>query len=71
LFAEAQVEVCQLTDRSDYQEYAGWCICEAEQTTAPELRALFLMIAQAWMRLADQYDQVRVLSSQASGENVG
>jgi hypothetical protein len=62
--------VSKLTDRSDYQEYAGWCICEAEQTAAPEERALLLMMARAWVRLADQSDQIRALASQASAENV-
>lgn len=56
--------MCKLTNRSDYQEYAGWCICEAEQTNAPEERALLLMMAQAWALLADQSDQIRAIKSE-------
>jgi hypothetical protein len=58
-----------LTDTSDYQESAGWCVCEAERTDAPEERALLLMMARAWMQLADQTDQIHA-TRPASAENV-
>jgi hypothetical protein len=61
--------VRKLTERPDYQAHAGWCMCQAEQTDAPEERGLLLMMAQAWVRLADQSDQIRVLANQASAEN--
>jgi hypothetical protein len=39
-------------DRVDYKEYATQCLREAEQSNHPEHKALLLMMAQAWLRLA-------------------
>ena len=55
-----------MADRSDYQEYAGGCICQAEQTKSPRQRAVLLMLAQAWIRLANQSERVRLLSPPSS-----
>jgi hypothetical protein len=51
-----------MADRGDYHELAAQCLREAEATAAPETRAFLLMMAQAWMKLADRHDQLQLLA---------
>jgi hypothetical protein len=48
-----------MADRGNYQELAAQCVREAEASSAPETRAFLLMIAQAWMKLAERRDQIQ------------
>ena len=43
-----------MADRGNYEELAEQCVREARVTEAPEQRALLLMLAQAWRRLAQR-----------------
>ena len=46
-----------MSDRGDYRELARQCVREAEATEAPETKAFLLMMAQAWMKLADKAEK--------------
>jgi hypothetical protein len=55
-----------MADRGNYEEYAAQCIRQARDTKVPEQKALLLMMAQAWRRMAEQTERVRrVLEGQA------
>jgi hypothetical protein len=43
-----------MSDRADYRELAAQCLRQAAVTRAPETRAILLMMAEAWMKLADR-----------------
>jgi hypothetical protein len=43
-----------MSDRGDYRELARQCLRQADATEAPETKAFLLMMAQAWMKLADR-----------------
>jgi hypothetical protein len=55
-----------MADRGDYHELAAQCLREAAATAAPETRAFLLMMAQAWMKLADRHDQLQVLAARTA-----
>jgi hypothetical protein len=50
-----------MADRTNYDEYAAQCLRQAKATTVPEQKALLLMMAQAWHRLAEQSERIRSL----------
>ncbi len=50
-----------MADRANYEELAEQCVREAQAREAPEQRALLLMMAQAWRRLAQRSEQLRTL----------
>jgi hypothetical protein len=50
-----------MADRGNYEELAEQCIREARVTEAPEQRALLLMLAQAWRRLAQRSHELQTL----------
>jgi hypothetical protein len=50
-----------MADRADYEELAEQCVREAQMREAPEQRAVLLMMAQAWRRLAQRSEQLRTL----------
>ena len=50
-----------MADRGDYQEYAAQCVRQAQDTDVPEQKALLLMMAQAWARMARQAERIRAL----------
>jgi hypothetical protein len=50
-----------MADRGNYEELAEQCVREARMTEAPEQRALLLMLAQAWRRLAQRSNELRTL----------
>jgi hypothetical protein len=50
-----------MADRGNYEELAEQCVREARVTEAPEQRALLLMMAQAWRRLAQRSHELRTL----------
>jgi hypothetical protein len=55
-----------MADRGDYEEYAAQCIRQARETEAPEARAFLLMMAQAWMKLAQRHDQLQLLATKTA-----
>jgi hypothetical protein len=50
-----------MADRANYEEYAEQCVRQAEEAKAPEQKALLLLMAQAWGRLANQSERIRSL----------
>jgi ribosome-binding protein aMBF1 (putative translation factor) len=52
-----------MADRANYEEYAAQCIRQAGESSVPEHKALLLMMAEAWIRLAEQNRE----SAQAGG----
>jgi hypothetical protein len=65
-FAESGRGYCSMSDRGDYEELAAQCIRQAQETAAPEMRAFLLMMAQAWMKLADRHEQLKSLAAKTS-----
>ena len=57
-----------MADRSNYEQYAAQCIREAQDRDAPEQKALLLMMAQAWNRMAGQAERIRELIDRTSGD---
>ena len=57
-----------MADRADYEELAAQCIRQAQQTAAPETRAFLLMMAQAWLKLAEKVEQAQSIVSKIDGE---
>ena len=53
-----------MSDRGDYRELASQCLRQAEATSSPETKAFLLMMAQAWMKLADRCDQRQPMAIQ-------
>jgi hypothetical protein len=47
-----------MADRGNYEEYAAQCIRQAAESKIPEQKALLLMMAQAWTRMAEQTDRM-------------
>jgi hypothetical protein len=45
-----------------YRERAAQCIREAEVAIVPELKSLFLQMAECWSRLAEQSDNITRLT---------
>ena len=58
-----------MADRADYDEFAAQCIRQAQQTAAPETRAFLLMMAQAWLKLAEKAEQARAIASKIDSEH--
>ena len=42
-----------------YRERAEQCIRDAEEAIVPELRRLYLAIAQCWLRLAEHSERIQ------------
>ena len=42
-----------MSDRGDYRDLARQCLRQAEVTQAPGTRTFLVMMAEAWMKLAD------------------
>jgi hypothetical protein len=61
-----------MADRGNYAEYAAQCVREAQGRDAPEQKALLLMMAQAWTRMAKQAERIRAVveRSAADKENI-
>jgi len=57
-----------MADRRDYDEYADQCIRQARETNVPEQKALLLMMAQAWRRMAAQSDRMRDVLRRTAAE---
>ena len=57
-----------MADRRDYDEYADQCIRQARETNVPEQKALLLMMAQAWRRMAEQTERMRDVLRRTAGE---
>jgi hypothetical protein len=55
-----------MSDRGDYTELAAQCVRQARETSAPEIRAFLLMMAQAWMKLAERHEQMNALATRTS-----
>jgi hypothetical protein len=55
-----------MSDRGDYTELAAQCVRQARETAAPEIRAFLLMMAQAWMKLAERHEQMNALAAKTS-----
>jgi hypothetical protein len=53
-----------MADRANYGEYAAHCVREAELSSVQEHKALLLMMAQAWLRLAEQREAVQMMVEQ-------
>ena len=51
-----------MSDRADYRELARQCLRQAQVTEAPETKAFLLMMALAWMKLADRRDHIQPLT---------
>jgi hypothetical protein len=58
-------------DRGNYEEYAGQCIRQARETQIPEQKALLLMMAQAWNRLAEQTERIGDVLKRTAGNETG
>jgi hypothetical protein len=56
-----------MADKGNYEELAEQCVREAWQREAPEQRALLLMLAQAWWRLAQRSKELRTLFNKDDG----
>jgi hypothetical protein len=56
-----------MADRGNYEELAEQCLREARERAAPEQRAVLLMLAQAWWRLAQRSNQLRTLFNKDDG----
>jgi hypothetical protein len=48
-----------LSDRGDYRDLARQCLRQAEVTQAPGTRTFLVMMAEAWMKLAERCDQLQ------------
>jgi len=59
-----------MSDRGDYTELAAQCVRQARETSAPEIRAFLLMMAQAWMKLAERHERMNALATK-TGEQTG
>jgi hypothetical protein len=57
-----------MADKTNYQEYAAQCIRQAKEATAPEQKALLLMMAQAWERLEKQSERFRSLLANSDAD---
>jgi hypothetical protein len=57
-----------MADRGHYEEYASQCLRQARESHVPEQKALLLMMARAWTRMAEQTERLRILLSQTGGE---
>ena len=55
-----------MSDRGDYRELAAQCVRQARETAAPEIRAFLLMMAQAWMKLAERHEHMNALATRTS-----
>jgi hypothetical protein len=53
---------------AEYEEYAAQCVRQAQASSAPEIRAFLLMMAQAWLRLAENAKQARSLAGKIEDE---
>jgi hypothetical protein len=56
-------------DGANSQDFAEECVRQAEEATAPEQKALLLMMAQAWGRLSTQSERIRSLLRRAESDN--
>jgi hypothetical protein len=59
---------CRMSDRGNYEEYAAQCMRQARETQIPEQKALLLMMARAWTRMAEQTARLRALLAPADGK---
>jgi acyl transferase domain-containing protein len=57
-----------MADRGDYEEYAAQCLRQAAESKAPEQKALLLMMAQTWQRLAEQSERMLGVIQRAGRE---
>lgn len=57
-----------MADRTSHEEYAAQCIRQAGETDVPEQKALLLMMAQAWERLAAQSERIRAMLPRADSD---
>jgi hypothetical protein len=60
-----------MADRGNYEEYAAQCIRQARETKFPEQKALLLMMAQAWKRMAEQTERMRDVLRRTAGREPG
>jgi len=53
-----------------YQELAAQCILRAKETEAPEQKALFLIMAELWIKLAARHEEMRSLVTKAIEQRI-
>src|SRR4029450_4241803 len=53
-----------------YRELAAQCIRRAKETEAPEQKALFLIMAELWIKLAARHEEVNALLTPAIAQRI-